>query len=115
MSLRTSSREISVIKITRIIYTWLFTLLSYLTTKESYNWWVTRRKWGFRHQISEAKYLKVSVANIWKHSGGFRRCTKWLQNFTDVQDGCEMISQPKADFAACEIGLQLDVIDFQWL
>ena len=21
-----------------------------LITKESYNWWVTRRKWGFRHQ-----------------------------------------------------------------
>ncbi|RVW14721.1 hypothetical protein CK203_092629 [Vitis vinifera] len=27
---------------------------------------VTRRVWGFRHQISKAKYLKMSVANIGK-------------------------------------------------
>ena len=31
-----------------------------LITKESYNWWVTRRVWGFRQQISKAKYLKIS-------------------------------------------------------
>ena len=37
-----------------------------LITKESYNWWVTRRFWGFRQQISKAKYLTMSVANIWK-------------------------------------------------
>ena len=37
-----------------------------LITKESYNWWVTRRVWGFRRQISKAKYLKMSVANIGK-------------------------------------------------
>ena len=73
---------------------------SCLTTKESYNWWITRRELGFRHQTSEAKYQKMSVANIWKHSGEFRRCTKWLWNFADVQDGCEIISQPKVDFAA---------------
>ena len=65
-------------------------LCSCLTTKESYNWWITMRELGFRHQISEAKYQKMSVANIWKHSGEFRRHT----------DGCEIISQPKADFAA---------------
>ena len=40
----------------------LFTLCSYLKTKE----WVTRRVWGFRHQISKAKYLKKSVENIRK-------------------------------------------------
>ena len=34
--------------------------------KESYNWWVTRRVWGFRQQISKAKYLKMSVAHIGK-------------------------------------------------
>ena len=67
------------------------------------------RELGFRQQISEAKYQKMSVANIWKHSEEFRRRTKWLQNFTDVQDGYEIISQPY------EIGLQLDVIGFQWL
>ena len=53
-------------KITIIIYTRLFILFPNLTTKESYNWWVTRRVWGFRHQISKAKYLKMSVAHIGK-------------------------------------------------
>ena len=72
-------------------------------------------KWGFRHQISEAKYKKMSVTNVWKHSGEFRRRSIWLRNFVDVQDGCEIISQPKADFAYCEIGLQLGVIGFQCL
>ena len=27
------------------------------------------------------KNLKESVANIWKHSGGFRRHARWLRNF----------------------------------
>ena len=53
-------------KIIIIIYTRLFILFPNLINKESYNWWVTRRVWGFRHQISKAKYLKMSVANIWK-------------------------------------------------
>ena len=44
----------------------LFTLCSYLKTKESYDRWVTRRVWRFRHQISKAKYLKESVENIRK-------------------------------------------------
>ena len=44
----------------------LFTLCSYLKTKESYDRWVIRRVWGFRHQISKAKYLKMSVGNIRK-------------------------------------------------
>ena len=44
----------------------LFTLCSYLKTKESYDRWVTRRVWGFRHQISKAKYLKMLVGNIKK-------------------------------------------------
>ena len=41
-------------------------LCSYLMTKESYDRWVTRRVWGFRHQISKEKYLKISVAHIGK-------------------------------------------------
>ena len=53
-------------KITIIIYTRLFILFQNLITKEYYNWWVTRRVWGFRYQISKAKYLKISVANIGK-------------------------------------------------
>ena len=49
-----------------------FTLCSYLITKESYNWWIKRREWGFRHQISG----------------------NTQEDFAGVQDGCE-ISQPK--------------------
>ena len=45
-------------------YLRLFTLFPNLITKESYDRWVTRRVWGFRHQISKAKYLKMLVANI---------------------------------------------------
>ena len=44
----------------------LFTLCSYLKTKESYDRLVTRRLWGFRQQISKAKYLTMSVENIRK-------------------------------------------------
>ena len=52
----------------------LFTLCSYLKTKESYDRWVTRRVWGFRHQISKTKYLKKPVENIRKLQEKFR-CT----------------------------------------
>ena len=55
-------------------YLRMFTPFPNLITKESYNWWVTGRKWGFRHQKSEAKYPKVSVANIGKLQEKFR-CT----------------------------------------
>ena len=48
----------------KTIYKGLFTLCSYLKTKESYDRWVTRRVWGFRHQISKAKNLKMSIAHI---------------------------------------------------
>ena len=41
-------------------------LCSYLRTKESYDRWVTRRVWGFKHQISKAKNIKMLVANIGK-------------------------------------------------
>ena len=44
----------------------LFTLCTYLKTKESYDRWVTMRVWGFRRQISKAKNLKMSGANIGK-------------------------------------------------
>ena len=44
----------------------IFTLCSYLKTKESYDRWVTRRLWEFRQQISKAKYLNMSVRNIKK-------------------------------------------------
>ena len=44
----------------------LFTLFTYLKTKKSYDRWITRRVWGFRQQISKARYLKMSVGNIRK-------------------------------------------------
>ena len=63
----------------------LFTLCSCLITKESYDRWITRRVWGFRHQISRAKKSKkMSITNI----------GKLQENFAAVQDGCE-ISQHK--------------------
>ena len=45
----------------KTIYKGLFTLCSYLKTKESYDRWVTRRVWGFKHQISKAKYLNKNI------------------------------------------------------
>ena len=75
----------------------LFTLASYFLTKESYDWWITRSKWGFKQQISEEKNLKESVANMWKHSGGFRRHATWATKFRKLKVS---ISHKKADFAA---------------
>ena len=51
------------------------------------------RKWGFRHKKSEVKYPKVSVANIGKLQEKFHSI---------VQNGCEIISQQKGDFAAVQ-------------
>ena len=49
------------------LYIWGYSpLCSYLKTKESYDRWITRRVWGFRQQISKAKYLRMSVGNIRK-------------------------------------------------
>ena len=90
----------------------LFTLCSYLITKESYDWWITRRKWGFKHQISEEKKSK-SVGR--KYLEALRRilqACKMAAKFRKLKD---TISQPKADFVAWKIGLQLGVIGFQWL
>ena len=68
-----------IVKKITTIYKRLFTLCSYLKTKESYDRWVTRRLWGFRQQISKAKYLKMSVGNIRKLQEKFRCIVqKWL-------------------------------------
>ena len=90
------SRDIYM-KITIIISTRLFILFPNLITKESYNWWVTRRVWGFRHQISKAKYLKILIANIGKLQEKFhsKRAAKFRSKRTTF-------SQPKADFAAVQ-------------
>ena len=75
----------------------LFTLCSYLKTKESYDRWVTRRVWGFKHQISKAKNLKMSVTNIGKLQEKFhsKRAAKFRSKRTTF-------SQPKADFATVQ-------------
>ena len=91
-------------KITIIIYIRLFNLFPNLITKESYNWWVTKRVWGFRPQISKAKYLKVLVANIGKlQENTATLCRKISQNVDQtyqeasgehrgtVQNGCETL------------------------
>ena len=80
----------------KTIYMRLFTPCSYLLTKESYDWWIIRRKWGFKQQISEEKNLKESVANIWKHSGGFHRHATWAAKFRKLKVS---ILHKKADFA----------------
>ena len=54
------------------------------TTKESCNWWITRRELGFRQQISEANNKKR-----WSQISGSTQ-----ENFAGAQNGCEMISQP---------------------
>ena len=48
------------------MYMRLFTLCSYLKTKESYDRLVTKRVWVFIQQISKAKYLRMLVRNIRK-------------------------------------------------
>ena len=61
----------------------LFTLCSYLKTKESYDRWVTRRLWEFRHQISKAKYPKRSqnVGHKYQEASGEHcSCAWWLWN-----------------------------------
>ena len=64
---RTSSRELYIKKITKQKYLRLFTPFPNLITKESYDWWITRRRMEIYTKISEEKYPKVSVANIGKH------------------------------------------------
>ena len=55
-----------------------------LITKESYNWWVTKRVWGFRHKISKAKYPKISqnVGGTCRKASGEHRDT--VQNIRET-------------------------------
>ena len=80
------------------MYKGLFTLCSYLKTKESYDRWVTRRLWGFRHQISKekiskylknniSKYLKKNISKCRLHiSGSFGRTPRHC-----AKNGCETL------------------------
>ena len=64
----------------------LFTLCSYLKTKESYDRWVTRRVWEVRHQISKVKNLKMSVATIRKLQENTRALCKMAAKFLQQKD-----------------------------
>ena len=64
----------------------LFTLCSCLKTKESYDRWVTRRVWGFRHQISKAKNLKMSVTHIGKLQENTVALCKMAAKFSQQND-----------------------------
>ena len=61
----------------------LFTLCTYLKTKESYDRWVTRRVWGFRHQISKEKYLKMSVGKLQENTAAL---CKMAAKFSQQKD-----------------------------
>ena len=50
------------------------------------------------------KNLKESVANIWKHSGGFHRHARWAAKFRKLKVSS---SQPKAIFAAAKLAFSL--------
>ena len=105
-SLRTSSRELYKENY-KTKYLRLFTPFPNLITKESYNWWVTRRKWRFRYQKNLKKNISQCRSQL---SGSFKRtpmhCAKWLRNSRSKR----LISQRCAKFF-----LQLGVIGFQWL
>ena len=91
-SLRTSSRELYIKKNYKTKYLRLFNPFPNLITKESYNWWVTRRRMEIYTKISEEKYPKVSVATIGKLQENTRALFKMAAKF----------SQQKADFAAMQ-------------
>ena len=59
----------------------LFTLFTYLKTKESYDKWITRRVCGFRQQISKAKYPKISqnVGRKYQEASGEHCCTVYWE------------------------------------
>ena len=80
-----------------LLYMGLFTLCSYLKTKEYYDRWVTRRVWGFRHQISKAKNLKMSVTNIGKLQEKSVALCKMAAKFLQQKDN---IFAAQVDFAA---------------
>ena len=64
----TGSREIYIWKITKYLYEVIHPFPN-LITKESYNWWVTRRFGDLDNKYLKqniSKYPKISVANIRK-------------------------------------------------
>ena len=74
----------------------LITLCSCLNTKESYDRWITRREWGFRHQISKSKKSKNVGRKYWEALRRISQQCKMAVKFCKLKD---TILQPKADFA----------------
>ena len=106
LSLRTSSRvDWCLCKGNYKLYIRGYSPFVLLKTKESYDRWVTKRVCGFRHQISKAKNLKISVANIGKLQEKFhsKRAVKFRSKRTTF-------SQPKADFAV----VQKSFFNLEW-
>ena len=88
---------------------------SNLITKESYDWGITRRKWDLNN-----KYLKKKSKSVGrKYLEALRRISQAYKVGYEISqaEGLHfvakglfrsdhlVISQPKADFVACEIGL----------
>ena len=65
----------------------------------------------------DIKYLKQKKSkNVGlKYREVLRRISQACKMAAKFRNLKDTISQPKANFAACEIGLQLGVIGFQWL
>ena len=80
-------------------YLRLFTLFSNLITKESYNWWLTRREWKFIQ-----KYLKQNIPMCWSQISGstkdhFARENDVCEISQTYKKGCEITSQQKVILA----------------
>ena len=64
----------------------------------------------------DIKYLKQKISKCRSQIlGSFRRISQPCKMVAKFRSMKNTISQPKADFTAREIGLQLSVISFQWL
>ena len=61
--------------------------------------------------LKQNKFKKVSR----KYLEALRRISQACKMVAKFHNHHLVISQPKVDFAACEIGLQFGVIGFQWL
>ena len=83
-------------KITNNIYE-VINPLFLLNTKESYDWSITRRKWGFKHQISKENKSKSVSRKYLEALNRISQACKMAAKFRNLQN---TILQPKADFVA---------------
>ena len=95
-------------------YLRLFTYFPNLITKESYNWWLTRREWKFIQ-----KYLKQNISMCRSQiSGSTKDQVAGENEVCEISQthkkSCEITSQQKADFvelrswlSACSVRLPM--------